>query len=68
MTEQMAENALLKLVSRSVILGIAGVLAWAVLLLVEIDKRDAAQTQNIMHIHESIEELAAELDRRQLEI
>jgi hypothetical protein len=68
MTEQLAESALLKLISRWVVVAIAGGLSWVVLLLLEIDKRDILQTERIENILEKVEYLSEEMDERQLEI
>ena len=52
-----AENAMLRMLSRWALLAIAGALGWAVVLLINIDKRDSVQT-------ERLDNIAAQIDRR----
>jgi hypothetical protein len=63
-TEQLAESALLKLISRWFIVLMGGAVAWMVALLIEIDKRDSVQSQRIDHIAEQIDGIYEEIDDR----
>ena len=64
MTEQLAESAILKLVSRSFIVLMGGAIAWMVTLLIEIDKRDSVQSQRITHISETLDDVAIDIEVR----
>ena len=66
-TEQLAESALLKLVSRWFVVLMGGAIAWMVTLLIDIDKRDGIQAQRIDHIVEQIDDIHDEIDARTAE-
>ena len=68
MTEQMAESAVLKLASKVVLVGMAGAVAWAISLLLHIDKRDGIQSERMENIVQQIEAISKEMDARQLEV
>ena len=68
MTEQMAESAVLKLASKVVLVGMAGAVAWAISLLLQIDKRDGIQSERMENIVQQIEAISKEMDARQLEV
>jgi hypothetical protein len=62
------ENPTFKLVGRAVIGTLAVVVAWAVSLLIEMDKRDTAQSARMETILERITDLRADLETQRVRI
>ena len=59
-----AESTMLRMLSRWALLAIAGAMGWAVVLLINIDKRDSVQSQRIDHISETLDDVAIDMEMR----
>jgi triphosphoribosyl-dephospho-CoA synthetase len=66
--EAIVNNPMFTLVGRALVGVLTLVVAWAVSLLIEIDKRDAAQTERMTTVIDRIEDLRSDLEEQRVRI